>query len=527
MRRKRGKNSHTDAFRTHYFLSSISRAASALSSGVLFFKTYQRIQIIAMTGRDPYLWPLPDPKSCVVDLSRPTLGTRDAEGSSHHKNLESCLDSGRGSSHYSGENRSEFPQERRGSQSDKNVNGASLHHSKEGHGSPISGPGKPTLCKEPKDHSPEDKIRGRNTVGTEGAGTLEGLGSTSLNCREHREHSATSTDPVSRGGRASRRGYNVYRAAERGQVSESQSRREGCLGLGSEGEGPGSDKQHYQEHGHENPRTQPPENLQSLYYRYLHYEWLRTSFANPLAYDPRYYSFKHSACQYYDLVQQFGFQYYLVWPSLCHPSQVPPPSPSQEASHYYQQPLPNLSHHLPEQLSPVSYLPNQISQYQTPRQNISKPARLEKNTKDVVGSRSELHQPPTARKYKTEGKNAGKKRREAARLTWLEKTEREITSILNTAPRPKPVATLFPPTATGIHARKRKQGEYVFRLPAQTDAAYWDQVRKNLVNLSFPISLQLSLSICRYFFLGGGSPGEKDFAKQSPLSPSDKNLDDW
>lgn len=486
------------------------------------------------------MWPLPDPESCVVDLSRPTLGTRSAEGSSHHKNLESCLDSGRSSSHYSGENPSEFPQERRGSQSDKNVNGASLRHSKEGHGSPISGPGKPTLCKEPKDHSPEDRIRGGNTVnkaqgqpdfgaGSEGAGTLEGLGSTSLNCRGHREHSATSTDPVSSGGRASRRGDDIYRAAERGQVSESQSRRGSCLGLRSEDEGPGSDNQHYQEDGHENSRTQPPENLQSLYYRYLHYEWLRTSFANPLAYDPRYYSFKHSACQYYDLVQHFGFQYYLVWPSLCHPSQVPPPSPSQEASHYYQQPISNLSHHLPEQLSPVSYLPNQTSQYQTPRQNISKPARLEKNTKDLVGGRSELHLTPTADKYKTEGKNAGKKRWEAARLNWLDKTEREITSILNTAPRPKPVASLFPPTATGIHARERRQGEYVFRLPAQTDAAYSDQVQKNLVNISFPIFPFNSLSICRYFFGGGGKSSRERFCMQnSPLSLlSNKNLDDW
>lgn len=479
--------------------------------------------------------PLPDPESCGVDQSRPTSRTWGSEGSSHHINLESFQDSGRDSSHYSGENTSEFPQERRGSQSDKYVNGASVRHSKEGHGSPISGPGKPTLCKEPKDHSPEDRIRGGNTVnksqcqpdfgaGTEGAGTLE---STSLNCSEH---SATSTDSVSRGGRASRRGDNIYRAAERGQVSESQSRRGDCLGLLSEDEGSGSDNQHYQEHGHENPKTQPPENLQSLYYRYLHYEWLRTSFANPLAYDPRYYSFKHSACQYYDLVQQFGFHYYLVWPSLCHPSQVPPPSPSQEASHYYQQPLPNLSHYIPEQLSPVSYLPNQNPQYQTPRQNISTPARLEKNTKELVGGRSELHQPPTALKYKTEGKNTGKKCRETARLTWLDKTEREITSILNTAPRPKAVATLFPPTATGIHARKRKQGEYVFRLPAQTDAAYSDQVRKNLVNLSFPIFPFNSLSICRHFLgWGGGKVQERKIlhAKQSLISPSDKNLDDW
>lgn len=451
-----------------------------------------------MTGRDPYVRPLPDPESCVVDLSRPTLIPRNAEGSSHYKNLESCLDSGRGSSHYSGESPSEFPQERRGSQSDENVNGASLRQSEEGHGSPISAPEKPTLCKEPKDRPAEDRIRGGNTVhksqgqsglgaGNEGAGTLEGLGSTSLNCRDHREHSATSTDAVSRGGRASRRDYNIYRTAEREQASESQSRRGGCLALPSDDEGPGSDNQHYPEDRHENPRTQPPENLQSLYYQYLHYEWLRTSFANPLAYDPRYYSFKHSACQYYDLVQQFGFQHYLVWPSLCHPSQVPPPSPSQKTSHYYQQPLPNLSHHLPEQLSPVLYHPNQASQYRTARQNISKPARLEKNTRDLVGGHSDLHQPPTAGEYKTEDKN-GKKRREAARLNWLDKTEREITSILNRAPRPGPVATLFPPTATGIHARRRKQGEYVFRFPAQTDAAYSDQVRKNLVNLSFPIS---------------------------------------
>lgn len=421
-----------------------------------------------MEGRDPYVWPLPDPESCVVDLSRPTLETRNAEGSSHYKNLESCLDYGRGSSQHSEESLSEFPQERKDSQSDENVNGASPRHSEEGHCSPITGSGKSAFCKEPKDHPPEDRIRGGHTVnksqgqthlgaGTEGAGTLEGLGSTSLNDREHHEHSASSTDPVSRGGRASRRDSNIDRTAERGQVSESQSRRGGCLGLRSDDEGSGSDNQHHQEDGNENPRTQPPENLQSLYYRYLHYEWLRTSFANPPAYDPRYYSFKQSACQYYDLVQQFGFKYYMVWPGLCHPSQVPPPSPSQEASHDYQQPPPSLSHHLPEQLSPVST--NPTSPYQTPQQDNSKPARLEKNTKDLVEGHSEFHQPSTTREYKTEGKNARKMSREAAPLNWLDKTEGEITSIVDTAPRPKPVATLFPPTATGIHARKRKQGE--------------------------------------------------------------------
>lgn len=435
-----------------------------------FFKTYQRIQIIAMEGRDPYVWPLPDPESCVVDLSRPTLGTRNAEGSSHYKNLESCLDYGQGSSQYSGENLSE----RKGSQSDENVNVVSLRHPEEGHCSPITGPGKPASSNKPKDHRPEDRIRGGDTVhksqgqtglgaGTEGAGTLEGLGSTSLNCREHCGHSATSTDPVSRGGRASTRDYNIYRAAKREQASESQSRGGGCLGLRSDDEGSGSDNQHYHEDGNENPRTQPPENLQSLYYRYLHYEWLRTSFANPLAYDPRYYSFKQSACQYYDLVQQFGFRYYTVWPSLCHPSQVPPPSPSQEASHYYQQQLlPNLSHHhhLPEQLSPVSsYLLTPTSPHQTPRQDISEPARLEKNTKDLVDGHSEFHQPSTASEYKTEDKNARKMSQEAARLNLLDKTEGEITSILNTAPRPVPVAALFPLPDTGIHARKRKQEE--------------------------------------------------------------------
>lgn len=355
-----------------------------------------------MEGRDPYVWPLPDPESCVVDLSRPTLETRNDERSSHHKNLESCLDYERSSSQHSEESLSEFPQERRGSKSDENVNGASLRHSEEGQCSPVTGPGKPTFCKEPKDHSPEDRIRGGHKVnksqgqthlgaGTEGAGTLEGLGSMSLNCREHHEHSASSTDPVSRGGRASRRDSNIDRTAERGKASESQNRRGGCLGLRSDDEGSSSDNQHYQEDGNENPRTQPPENLQSLYYRYLHYEWLRTTFANPPAYDSRYYSFKQSACQYYDLVTRFGFKYYMVWPGLCHPSQVPPPSPSQEASHDYQQPLPNLSHHLPEQLSPV--FTNPTSPYQTPQQDNSKLARLEKNTKDLVEGHIEFHQP--------------------------------------------------------------------------------------------------------------------------------------
>lgn len=476
-----------------------------------------------MTGKNPYVRPLPDSESCGVDQSRPVLGNRNSDGSSHHMNLEACLDSRRGSSHCSGENPSEFPQEQRGSHSDKNVSGASLRHSKEGHGSQTSGPGKSNLCKETKGHPPEDGVRGGNTVhksqgqpgfraGTEGAGTLKGLGSTSSKCREYRELSAASTDPVSKGARASRRAYNFYLAAAREQVLESQSSREGCLGLRSEDEGHGSDNQQYQDHGYENPRIQPPENLQSLYYRYLHYEWLRTSFANPLAYDPRYFSFKHSACQYYDLVQQFGFHYYLVWPNLCHPSQVPPPSPSQEASQYYQKPLPNLSNHLPEQPSPVLYLPSQISQYQSPQQNISKPVRLKKNIKDLVGGRSKLHQPPTARKYTTEGKNVKTQRREAARRTWLDKTEREITRVLNTAPQPKPVAALFPPAATAIHARKRKQGEYVFRLPAQTDAAYSDEVRKNLVGLSFHIST-LTLSICRCV---GGEVQERKVLQNNP-----------
>lgn len=473
-----------------------------------------------MTGKKLYVRPLPKPEPYGVDQSRPTLGNRDSEETSHHKSLEACLNFGRGSSQYSGENPSEdggsayFPQEQRRSHH-KNVSGASLRHSKDGHGSPNSGPEKLTLCKEPTGLPPEDRVLGGNAVhksqgqpgfrgDTEDARTLRGLDSTSLNWREHREDSATSTDSVSRGGRAPRRGYNSYRAAARGQVSRSQGSRGGCLGLRSEDEGHGSDDQHNQSYGYKNPRyqqtapqhprTRPPENLQSLYYRYLHYEWLRTSFANPLAYEPRYYSFKYSACQYYDLVKQFGFQYYLVWPNLHHLAQAPPPSPSQEGSHYYHQPLPNLSRHLPEQPSSVLYLSDQISQYQIPQQSISEPVRLEKNSKDFVGGHGELHQLPTASEYTTQGKNTRQKRRDAARGNWLDKTEREITSILNTAPQPQPVAALFPPTATGIHARKRKQGEYVFRLPTQTDAAYSDQVRKNLVSLSFPISLQLSLS---------------------------------
>lgn len=505
-----------------------------------------------MTERKPYIWPLPDLESCGDDQSRPALGHRISERIFRHKNLEGCLDSGRSSSQVSGESPSEdggsgyLHQELESSRSEKKVSGASLHHCKEAHGSSATGPGKPTLCNELKDYPLEDRVRGGNTLhkspgrsgfraGVECAGTRGGPGSASLNWRQNREHSATSIDPSSKGVRGPGRGKKIFQKAVRFLVSESQSVGGGWCGLRSEDERRGSKIQRhrdhvyqyprYQETAPQHPRLQPPENLQFLYYQSLHYEWLRTSFANPLDYEPRYYSFKHYACQYYDLVQQLGLQHYGLWPNLYHPSQVPPPSPSDEALHYNQEPLPDLSDNLSEQPSPASYSPNQAFQYQTPQQISSDPVRLDNqfpqrstshensqyqalqpsrsnevttpydnqetlldNFKDVIGGCSEHHQLPTGNECTSQGNKSGwKKHRKAALRAWKGKTEKEITLVLNTAPRPNPEAALFPP-GRGIHARKREPDEYVFQLPAQTDAAYSGQVRRNLVSPPPPFS---------------------------------------
>lgn len=515
-----------------------------------------------MTERKPYIWPLPEPKSCGDDQSRPALGHRDLEGSSRHKNLEACLDSGRGSSQVSGENPPEdegygyLHQELGGSRSERKGSGASLHHCEEAYGSPSPGPEKPILCEEPKDHPPEDRAWGGNTLhkspgrsgfraGIERAGTSGRPSSASLDWRENRKHSAT-TDPGSRGARGPGRGSKIYPGAARGQVSESQHARGGCCGLRSEDESSGSKIQRHQDHSYQYPRyqqiaphhpkPQPPENLQFLYHQSLHYEWLRTSFANPLAYEPRYYSFKHYACQYYDLVQQFGFQHYGVWPNLYHLSHVPPPSPPHEAPHYYQDPLPNFSDNLPEQPSPESYSPEQAFRYQTPQQSSSNPIRLDnqspqrstyhenpqhqapppsrsdevaapyhdqetllENSKDAIGGRSEHDQLHTGGECTSQrNKSGGKRRLKVARRTWNDITEKEITLILNTAPLPNPVAALFPP-GRGLHARKREPGEYTFRLPAQTDAGHSGQVRRNLVSLPFlfsPLKSLLPIHTC-------------------------------
>lgn len=496
-----------------------------------------------MTERKPYVWPLPDPESRGDNQSRPALGQRDSVGSSRYENSEACLDSGRGTSLLSGRNPSEdrgsgyLHQEPRGSRWEKKVSGASLCRCQK------ADSGKPSLCKEPKDHPPEDRGRGGNKLhnspgpsgfraGIEHAGTPGRRGFMSSNWRENREHSATSSDLSSREARGPRRGKNIYPGAVRSQVSEFQRTRGGYRGLRREDGRRGYSSQRHPDHGYQDPRyqqialqhpqSQPPENLQFLYHQSLHYEWLRTSFANPLVYEPRYYSFKYYACQYYDLVQQFGFQHYGVWPNLYHPCQVPPPSPSHEAARYYQGTLQTLSDNLSEQPSNVSYSPNQAFQCKTPQQSSSNAAHLDdripqqstphdnsqhqvpsqshsdevaapyhdqenlhEDSKNVIGGRTEHHQLPNGNKCRRQRtKNGWKQRRKVARRTWNDETEKAITLILNTAPRAKPVA-LFPP-GRGIHARKEEPGEYVFRLPAQTDAAYSGQVRLNMVSLPPP-----------------------------------------
>lgn len=481
-------------------------------------------------------------ESCGDDQSRPALGHQVSESSSRYKNLECCLDSGRSSSQVSGENPSKdggsgyLHQEPGGSHSEKKVNGASLH-CKEAHGSPATtDPGKPNLRKELKDYPREYRTRGLHKppgqsdfrAGIERAGTRGGTGSAS--CRgQRREHSDTSTDPGPKEIRGPGRGNSILSKAVRGRVWESQSVPGGCCGLRSEDKRRGSKIQRnrdhvdqyprYQQTAPQHPRLQPPENLQFLYYQSLHYEWLRSSFANPLACEPRYPSFKNYACQYYDLVQQFGFQHYGFWPNLNHPSQVPPPSPSydDEALHYYQESLPNRSDNLSEQLSPASYSPNPAFQYLTPQQSSPDPACLDdqfpqrstphenfqyqasppsrsnqsttpyhneetllENSKDAISGCSEHHQLTTGNECTN--KSGWIQSRNVARQTWNDKTEKEITLILNRAPRPNPEPALFPP-GRGIHARKREADEYVFQLPAQTDASYSDQLRRNLVSL--------------------------------------------
>lgn len=496
-----------------------------------------------MTERKPYVWPLPDPESRVENQPRPALGQRDSVGSSRHENSEACLDSGRGTSLLSGRKPSEdmgsryLHQEPRGSRLGKKVSGASLYHYQK------ADAGKPSLCKEPKDHPPEDRGRGGNKMDNsrgpsgfrasiEHAGTAGMCGLMSSNWREIREHSATSSDLSSREARGPKRGKDIYPGAVGSQVSELQRARGGNRRL-RRGDGRrGYSSQRHQDHSSQDPRyqqiapqhpqPQPPENLQFLYHQSLHYEWLRTSFANPLVYEPRYYSFKYYACQYYDMVQQFGFQHYGVWPNLYHPSQVPPPSPSHEAPRYYQGSLQNLSDNLSEQPSHVSYSPNQAFQSQTPQQSSSNPSYLDdripqesiphdntqhqgpsqsrsdeavapyhdqetlhEDSKNVIGGRGEQHQLPNGSKCRRRRTGNGwKQRRKVARRTWNDETEIAIKLILNTAPQAKPAA-LFPP-GRDIHARNEESGEYVFRLPSQTDAGFSGQVRLNMVSLPPP-----------------------------------------
>lgn len=521
-----------------------------------------------MTEIKPYVWPLPDPESRGDNQSRPALGQRDSVGSSRHENFEACLDSERDTSLLSERNPSEdrgsgyLHQEPRGSRWEKKVSGASLYHCQKAEAE------KQSLCKEPKDHPPEDRDRGGNNLhnspgpsgfraSIEHASAPRRRGLTSSNWRENREHSATSSDLSSREARGPRRGSNIYPGAVRGQVSEFQRARGGCRRLRREDGRRGYNSQRHQDLGYQDhryqqiapqhPQPQPPESLQFLYHQSLHYEWLRTSFANPLVHEPRYYSFKYYACQYYDLVQQFGFQHYGVWPNLYHPFQVPPPSPSHEAPRYYQESLQNLSGNLSEQPSHVSYSPNQAFQCQTTQQSSSNPAHLDdripqqstrhdnpqhqvpsqsrsdevaapyhdqktlhENSKNVIGGRSEHHQLPNGNKHRRQRtKSGGKQRRKIARRTWNDETEKEITLILNTAPRPKPVAALFPP-GRGIHARKEEPGEYVFRLPAQTDAAYSGQVRLNMVSLPPHFSpSKYNLPIYIYIYMHAKEEGKK------------------